>query len=54
MKEEKNMSLVPAKFKFTTKEKLLMIIIMVLMIIGIIITWINCIENMKAKMQNMN
>ena len=51
MKEKKRMFLVPTKFKFTTKEKLLMIIIMVLMIIGIIITWMNCIENMNAKME---
>ena len=48
MKEEKNMSLVPAKFRFTTKEKSLMVVIMILMIVGIVVTWINCIENMKA------
>ena len=49
MKEEKNiMSLVPAKFRFTTKEKWLMVVIIVLMIVGIIVTWINCIENMKV------
>ena len=48
MKEEKNMSLVPAKFRFTTKEKSLMIVIMILMVVGIVVTWINCIENMKA------
>ena len=48
MKEEKNMSLVPAKFRFTTKEKSLMVVIMILMVVGIVVTWINCIENMKA------
>ena len=48
MKEEKNMSLVPTKFRFTTKEKSLMIVIMILMVVGIVVTWINCIENMKA------
>ena len=42
------MSLVPAKFRFTTKEKSLMIVIMILMVVGIVVTWINCIENMKA------
>ena len=48
MKEEKNMSLVPAKFRFTTKEKTLMIVIIVLMIVGIVVTWINCAKIMKA------
>ena len=48
MKEEKNMSLVPAKFRFTTKEKSLMIVIMILMVVGIVVTWINCIENIKV------
>lgn len=48
MKEEKNMSLVPAKFRFTTKEKALMVVIMILMVVGIVVTWINCVENMKA------
>ena len=48
MKEEKNMSLVPAKFKFTTKEKTLMVVIMVLMVVGIVATWINCAKIMKA------
>lgn len=48
MKEEKNMSLVPAKFRFTTKEKTLMVVIMVLMVIGIIVTWINCAKIMKS------
>ena len=48
MKEEKNMSLVPAKFRFTTKEKSLMVVIMILMVVGIVVTWINCIEIMKA------
>ncbi len=46
MMEKNNMSLIPIpnKFKFTTKEKIVMIIIMVLMVVGIIITWINYIE----------
>ena len=48
MKEEKNMALVPAKFRFTTKEKTLMVVIMVLMVIGIIVTWINCAKIMKS------
>ena len=48
MKEEKNMSLVPAKFRFTTKEKILMIVIIVLMVVGIVATWINCTRIMKA------
>ena len=48
MKEEKNMSLVPAKFRFTTKEKSLMVVIMILMVVGIVVTWTNCIENIKA------
>ena len=48
MKEETNMSLVPAKFRFTTKEKTLMIIIIVLMIVGIVATWINCAKIIKA------
>ncbi len=48
MKEDKNMSLVPAKFRFTTKEKTLMMVIIVLMVIGIVITWINCTNIMKV------
>ncbi len=48
MKEEKNMSLVPAKFKFTTKEKTLMVVIMVLMVAGIVASWINCVKIMKV------
>ena len=48
MKEETNMSLVPAKFRFTTKEKTLMIVIIVLMVVGIVATWINCAKIMKA------
>lgn len=48
MREEKNMSLVPAKFKFTTKEKTLMIVIIVLMIVGIVVTWANCVNIMKS------
>ena len=48
MKEEKNMSLVPAKFRFTTKEKTLMVVIIVLMIVGIVVTWVNCINIMKT------
>ncbi len=51
MKEEINMSLVPVKFRFTTKEKIIMIIIMILMVIGIIITWVNYVENAKIKVQ---
>ena len=51
MKEETNMSLVPAKFRFTTKEKTVMIVIMVLMMIGIVITWVNYIQNAKVKAQ---
>ena len=42
------MALVPAKFRFTTKEKTLMVVIMVLMVIGIIVTWINCAKIMKS------
>lgn len=49
MKEEINMFLVPAKFRFTTKEKTLMVVIMVLMLIGIVVTWENCIKIMKVK-----
>ena len=49
MKEEKNMSLVPAEFRFTTKEKLLMTVIMLLMLLGIIVTWVNCIKIIKTK-----
>ncbi len=52
MKEEINMSLIPVKFKFTTKEKIIISIIMVLMIIGIVITWINYIESAKIKAQH--
>ena len=48
MKEETNMSLIPAKFRFTTKEKTLMIVIIVLMVVGIVATWINCAKIMKA------
>ena len=48
MKEEKVMSLIPAKFRFTTKEKTLMIVIIVLMVVGIVATWINCAKIMKA------
>ena len=48
MKEEKNMSLVPAKFRFTTKEKTLMVVIIIFMVVGIVVTWINCIENIKV------
>ena len=49
MKEENNMSLVPTKFKFTTKEKIVLIIIICLMIVGIIVTWINYIKIVKTK-----
>ena len=48
MKEEKNMFLVPAKFRFTTKEKSLMIVIMVLMLIGIVVIWVSCVNTMRA------
>ena len=48
MKEEKNISLVPAKFRFTTKEKTLMVIVIVLMIVGIIVTWVNCVNIIKT------
>ena len=48
MKEENNMFLVPAKFNFTTKEKLVMKVIILLMIVGIVVTWINCIHIMKT------
>ena len=51
MKEEENMSLVPAKFRFTTKEKIILLVIIVLMIVGIIITWINYVEMAKTKAQ---
>lgn len=37
-------SLIPAKFKFTPKEKAIMIIIIILMIAGIIEGWRNCID----------
>lgn len=52
MKEEKNMSLIPAKFKFTTKEKTLMIVIMTLMVVGIIISWINCAKIIKVNAEH--
>ena len=48
MKEEKNMSLLPAKFRFTTKEKTLMMVIIMLMVVGIIVTWVNCVRIMKV------
>ena len=48
MEEEKNMSLDPVKFKFSTKEKTLMVIIMMLMIAGIVVIWINYAHIMKA------
>ena len=48
MKEEKNMFLVPAKFRFTAKEKSLMIVIMVLMLIGIVVIWVSCVNTMRA------
>lgn len=51
MKEEINMFLVPAKFRFTTKEKTLMVVIMVLMLIGIVATWVNCAKIMKANVE---
>ena len=51
MKKEENMSLVPAKFRFTTKEKIILLVIIVLMIVGIIITWINYVEMAKTKAQ---
>ena len=51
MKEEENMSLVPAKFRFTTKEKIILLVIIVLMIVGIIITWINYVKMAKTKAQ---
>ena len=40
MKEDNNMFLVPSKFRFTTKEKCIMIVIIILMIISIIVIWI--------------
>lgn len=51
MKEQENMSLVPAKFRFTTKEKIILLVIIVLMIVGIIITWINYVKMAKTKAQ---
>ena len=51
MKEEINMFLVPVKFRFTTKEKSVMIVIMVLMLIGIVATWVNCAKIMKANVE---
>ena len=44
MRDVINKSLIPAKFKFTTKEKVIMIIIIILMIAGIIEGWRNCIN----------
>ena len=51
MEEEKNMSLIPAKFRFTTKEKIVMLVIIVLMVVGIIITWMNYIEFVRITEQ---
>ncbi len=51
MKEENNMSLVPTKFRFTTKEKILMIVIIVLMIVGIIVTWMNYVTIKKTNIE---
>lgn len=51
MKEENNMFLVPAKFKFTTKEKTIMMAIIILMIVGIVITWKNYVEVVRTKAQ---
>ena len=51
MKEETNMSLIPAKFRFTTKEKIVMLVIIVLMVVGIIITWMNYIEFVRITEQ---
>ena len=45
--QEKIKALIPSKFRFTKKEKIIMLIIIILMMIGIIITWINSIQIMK-------
>ena len=49
MKTEKTMALVPAKFRFTTKEKTIMLIIILLIIAGIIATWVNYKETIETK-----
>lgn len=46
--QEKIKALIPSNFRFTKKEKIIMLIIIILMIIGIIITWINFVQIMKA------
>ena len=46
--QEKIKTLIPSKFRFTKKEKIIMLIIIILMMIGIIITWINSVQIMKA------
>ena len=48
MDKETMKALIPSKFKFTKKEKTVMLIIIVLMIIGIVATWINCVQIVKA------
>ena len=52
MKEDNNMFLVPSKFRFTTKEKCIMIVIIILMIISIIVIWIQ-FKDVMLKMHNM-
>ena len=52
MKDERNMALVPVKFRFTTKEKKLMKAIIVLMVIGIVVTWVNYIKFTKTKAEH--
>ena len=49
MKTEKTMALIPAKFRFTTKEKTIMLIIILLIIAGIIATWVNYKETIETK-----
>ena len=48
MDKETMKALIHFKFKFTKKEKTVMLIIIVLMIIGIVATWINCVQIVKA------
>ena len=48
MNKNNEIFLIPTKFKFTTKEKVLIIIIMILMILGIIIIWRQYINVAKA------
>lgn len=52
MRDVINKSLIPAKFKLTTKEKVIMIIIIILLIVGIVEGWRKNIDIIEVNAKN--